>query len=182
MPVSGLPGLCSGNACLALAQDVQMGDMRMRQRCSEVLLAYHPFWLRAGLEAVLGRAAPKQAAGQAGRAALDAFVREHFLGDPDLAAQRAGNRATGGLHSAAYWVRSPAVHSSPCQSACSTGGRRNHSIAWHVPSQLQAEERFTTWQHDKHPLMGCEPVYINHAACHAEAWLCLNRWSWATWC
>ncbi|KAK9905711.1 hypothetical protein WJX75_004975 [Coccomyxa subellipsoidea] len=85
------------------SEEVQMGDMRTKAQVAEVLSAYHPFWLRLGLEIVVGKPVPKQAAGS-GRAELDAFAREHFLGDADLALQRAGNRAIKGLHSADYWV------------------------------------------------------------------------------
>ncbi len=82
--------------------------MRLKQHISEVLAAYHPFWLRMGLEIVVGKAVPC-ADGTASRlhrsrAELEAFAREHFLNDADLALQRAGNRALGTLHGDAYWV------------------------------------------------------------------------------
>lgn len=83
-----------------------MGDMRTKQQVAEVLSAYHPFWLRLGLEVVVGKPVPEQAAGssQNSRAELEEFARVHFLGDADLALQRAGNRAIVGLHSPDYWV------------------------------------------------------------------------------
>ena len=92
-----------------------MGDLRARQRCGEALGAYHPFWLRLGMEVVVG-AAVSLPAGTASldrqqracsRTQLDAFARERFLNDPDLARQHSGNRATGGLHPPQYWVRTP---------------------------------------------------------------------------
>lgn len=83
-----------------------MGDLRARQRCAEALSAYHPFWLRLGMEVVVGSPVPPpHAVGLNRRAQLDAFVRERFLADPDLARQHAGNRATGSLHPPQYWVR-----------------------------------------------------------------------------
>jgi len=89
-----------------LAQEVRMGDMRTKQQVAEVLSAYHPFWLRLGLEVVVGKPVPKQAAGSSltNRAELEEFAHVHFLGDADLALQRAGNRAIIGLHSPEYWV------------------------------------------------------------------------------
>ncbi len=80
-----------------------MGDVRLKQQITEVLTAYHPFWLRLGLEVVVGKAVPP-ADGSASRlyrsrAELEAFAREHFLNDADLALQRAGtNWALGTLH------------------------------------------------------------------------------------
>ena len=91
-----------------------MGDMRTKAQVAEVLSAYHPFWLRLGLEVVVGKAVPK---GATSRADLEAFARGHFLGDADLALQRAGNRATGALHSADYWVTHPVTR--PSYNACS---------------------------------------------------------------
>ncbi|CAL8472299.1 g11841 [Coccomyxa elongata] len=82
-------------------EEAKMGDMRTKAQVAEVLSAYHPFWLRLGLEVVVGKAVPK---GATSRADLEAFARDHFLGDADLALQRAGNRAIVGLHSADYWV------------------------------------------------------------------------------
>lgn len=87
-----------------------MGDVRLKQHVAEVLAAYHPFWLRLGLEAVVGRAVPAaQGSGASrlyrSRAELEAFAREHFLADADLALQRAGNKALKTLHTDAYWVR-----------------------------------------------------------------------------
>lgn len=82
-------------------QEAKMGDMRTKAQVAEVLSAYHPFWLRLGLEVVVGKAVPK---GATSRAELEAFAHDHFLGDADLALQRAGNRAIVGLHSADYWV------------------------------------------------------------------------------
>ncbi len=40
-----------------------MGDVRARESALEVLGSYHPFWLRLGLEAVVGRALPVTSAG-----------------------------------------------------------------------------------------------------------------------
>ena len=102
---------CSVNhetSSLLAMQASRMGDVRLKQHISEVLAAYHPFWLRLGLEIVVGKAVPC-AAGSASRlhrsrAELDAFAREHFLNDADLALQRAGNRALGTLHGDVYWV------------------------------------------------------------------------------
>ena len=94
---------------LLATQASRMGDVRLKQHISEVLAAYHPFWLRLGLEIVVGKAVPC-ADGSASRlhrsrAELEAFAREHFLNDADLALQRAGNRALGTLHGDAYWVQ-----------------------------------------------------------------------------
>lgn len=74
----------------------------------EALFAYNPFWLRLGLEIVVGKAVPV-AGGRPPhacrkRAELEAFAREHFLADADVALQRAGNKAIKGLHRAEYWV------------------------------------------------------------------------------
>jgi abnormal spindle-like microcephaly-associated protein len=101
-------------------QQLQMGDVRLKQQAMEVLSAYHPFWLRLGLEIVVGRPVPMavpegvpgrtppaRATGSGrGRAELEAFAREHFLNDADLALQRAGNKAIKGLYGEQYWVRS----------------------------------------------------------------------------
>ena len=47
-----------------------MGDLRARQRCGEALAAYHPFWLRLGMEVVVGAAvSPPAGAASPGRAA-----------------------------------------------------------------------------------------------------------------
>lgn len=46
-------------------QQMQMSDVRLKQRCLEVLGAYHPFWLRLGLEIVVGKRVP--APGSPGR-------------------------------------------------------------------------------------------------------------------
>jgi abnormal spindle-like microcephaly-associated protein len=85
-----------------------MADVRLRQQAMEALSAYHPFWLRLGLEIVVGRAVPpaggRPAHGRRSRAELEAFAREHFLADADLALQRAGNKAIKGLHGPQYWV------------------------------------------------------------------------------
>ena len=37
-----------------MMQEAQLGDIRWRQAVFEVLLSYHPFWLRLGLELVAG--------------------------------------------------------------------------------------------------------------------------------
>ena len=83
--------------------------MRLKQHVSEVLAAYHPFWLRLGLEIVVGKAVPAAEGSPSrlyrSRAELEAFAREHFLNDADLALQRAGNKAQRSLHTDAYWVR-----------------------------------------------------------------------------
>ena len=86
-----------------------MGDVRLKQHVAEVLAAYHPFWLRLGLEIVVGKAVPPGEGSASrlyrSRAELEAFAREHFLNDADLALQRAGNKAQKSLHADDYWVR-----------------------------------------------------------------------------
>ena len=71
-------------------------------------MAYHPFWLRLGLEIVVGKAVPSGEGSASllyrSRAELEAFAQEHFLNDADLALQRAGNKALKGLHTDDYWV------------------------------------------------------------------------------
>lgn len=89
-------------------QASKMGDVRLKQHVSEVLAAYHPFWLRLGLEIVVSKAVPTQSGAASrlyrSRAELEAFAREEFLNDADLALQRAGNKAQRSLHNEAYWV------------------------------------------------------------------------------
>ena len=96
-----------------------MGDVRLKQHVTEVLAAYHPFWLRLGLEIVVGKAVPPGEGSASrlyrGRAELEAFAREHFLNDADLALQRAGNKAQKSLHTDAYWVR---IHSTILYASC----------------------------------------------------------------
>lgn len=116
-----------------------MGDMRTKAQVAEVLSAYHPFWLRLGLEIVVGKPVPKQAAGS-GRAELDAFAREHFLGDADLALQRAGNRAIKGLHSADYWVSHPCLAIVPI---VMTDERRTHNYIMYIePIHLRSNTKW----------------------------------------
>ena len=93
-----------------------MGDVRLKQHVSEVLAAYHPFWLRLGLEIVVGKAVPTQGGASSrmyrSRAELESFARKEFLNDADLALQRAGNKAQRSLHNEAYWVCiKPSFHS-----------------------------------------------------------------------
>jgi len=101
-------------------QASKMGDVRLNQQITEVLTAYHPFWLRLGLEVVVGKAVPPADASASrlyrSRAELEAFAREHFLNDADLALQRAGtNWALGTLHHDAYWVQLCALRSGHCR-------------------------------------------------------------------
>ena len=93
--------------------------MRLKQHVAEVLAAYHPFWLRLGLEIVVGKAVPPGEGSASrlyrSRAELEAFAREHFLNDADLALQRAGNKAQKSLHADAYWV---CTHSAILYTSC----------------------------------------------------------------
>lgn len=102
-----------------------MGDVRLKQHISEVLAAYHPFWLRLGLEIVVGKAIPCTdgcgARLHRSRAELIAFAGEHFLNDADLALQRAGSRALGTLHGDAYWVRRTLMYSLSRRIICAAG-------------------------------------------------------------
>ncbi len=105
------PEACHMRSSLSPTQASKMGDVRLKQHISEALAAYHPFWLRLGLEIIAGKAVPPADGStsrlHSSRAELEAFAREHFLNDADLAQQRAGNRALGTLHGDAYWVQGP---------------------------------------------------------------------------
>lgn len=39
-------------------QEAQLADVKWQQAVFEVLLSYHPFWLRLGLETVVGQLLP----------------------------------------------------------------------------------------------------------------------------
>ncbi|GBF95503.1 hypothetical protein Rsub_07853 [Raphidocelis subcapitata] len=97
---------------------VQLGDVATRDRAVAALMAYHPFWLRAGLEvvtqrAVAGAGGALAARGAAGVAAplssrtpdeeLRAFLVEHFLGDKDLARESEAARGAAHYDTDSYW-------------------------------------------------------------------------------
>lgn len=85
--------------------------MRILDTALEVLGSYNPFWLRLGLEVVVGRAvavAVGASRGPRGQVAdLERFVREQFLNDPELAYEGATNKTIDGLYTDQYWVASP---------------------------------------------------------------------------
>ncbi|GAB4814747.1 hypothetical protein N2152v2_001793 [Parachlorella kessleri] len=101
---------------LRVEQRVEGGHLRIRDeesclknlkeqsRVKEVLLSYHPFWLRLGMEVVVHRAAAGSDT-MLSQADLEVFMREHFLRDPELAKGHAPNRAVNGLLPKAYWVQ-----------------------------------------------------------------------------
>ena len=41
-------------------QEAQLADVKWQQAVFEVLLSYHPFWLRLGLETVVGQLLPAE--------------------------------------------------------------------------------------------------------------------------
>ena len=102
-------------------------DVAARDAMLAALLAYHPFWLRLGLEVVTQRAVPPASdrrgaglsAGSAGGAEaadgggggaggeaerLRAFALAHFLGDAELEAERAAARGAAHFDEAAHYV------------------------------------------------------------------------------
>lgn len=135
-------------------QEAVLKNLKEQAKVKEVLLSYHPFWLRLGMEVVANRVAasewsqlpsPTHGAVQGrkrwragancawrsgmcpahGRPAqtpsllppcctggdavvsasdLEAFMRDWFLRDPDLARRHAPNKAVNGLQPKAYWV------------------------------------------------------------------------------
>ena len=62
-------------------------DIALRSKALQAVLSYDPFWLRLGLEAVLGGAAEKGS-----QAALQELVETRLLQDPHLAAEYASNK------------------------------------------------------------------------------------------
>ena len=42
-------------------QEAQLADVKWQQAVFEVLLSYHPFWLRLGLETIVGQLLPSDA-------------------------------------------------------------------------------------------------------------------------
>ncbi|KAI8475158.1 MAG: hypothetical protein J3K34DRAFT_517600 [Monoraphidium minutum] len=88
---------------------LQMSDVAARDRAVAVLLSYHPFWLRLGLEVVTQRAVGGAHGGgsplhaRAPEDELRAFLLEHFLGDEDLARESAAARGAAHYDTAEYW-------------------------------------------------------------------------------
>lgn len=62
-------------------------DVALRSNAVQAVLSYEPFWLRLGLEAVLG-GSPREAS----PAALQELVETRLLHDPHLAAEYASNK------------------------------------------------------------------------------------------
>lgn len=46
--------------CYLCLQEAQLADVKWQQAVFEVLLSYHPFWLRLGLETVVGQLLPAE--------------------------------------------------------------------------------------------------------------------------
>ena len=44
----------------SVLQEAQLADVKWQQAVFEVLLSYHPFWLRLGLETVVGQLLPAE--------------------------------------------------------------------------------------------------------------------------
>lgn len=83
-----------------------LGDVRVREVGLEVLGSYHPFWLKLGMEVVVGK--PVKVASKSLRrqvAELEAYIADNFLNDAELAYQWAANKAIDGLYTQQYWVR-----------------------------------------------------------------------------
>ncbi|DBB17480.1 TPA: hypothetical protein ACH3X3_014500 [Trebouxia sp. C0006] len=89
-------------------EEAQLADVKWQQAVFEVLLSYHPFWLRLGLETVVGQLLPADTGDRKSRrerlAELLDFANETFLHDQDLAQQHALNITIEGLYSEQYWV------------------------------------------------------------------------------
>ena len=144
-----------------------MGDVRLKQHISEVLAAYHSFWLRLGLEIVVGKAVPCTDGCASrlhrSRAELEAFAREHFLNDADLALQRAGNRALGTLHGDAYWVHKILTY--PCsmhmKSCCLAGGGARASKRTEYMSHGLDSAALDMLHHEKGATAAAQRMEIN---------------------
>ncbi|KAA6419435.1 MAG: abnormal spindle-like microcephaly-associated protein [Trebouxia sp. A1-2] len=89
-------------------EEAQLADVKWHQAVFEVLLSYHPFWLRLGLETVVGQLLPANTGERKTRrerlAELLDFANDTFLHDQDLAQQHALNITIEGLYSEQYWV------------------------------------------------------------------------------
>ena len=93
---------------LVMMQETVMRDVHLSKVALDALLSYHPFWLRLGLEVVLGRhiASQKTGAGHRTRPPLlREVVLQCFLADEHLARVHSFNQTRHGLQTTDYWVR-----------------------------------------------------------------------------
>lgn len=89
----------AGNAFPSWLQHIDAGHLRMLEGCPlvtdvalrfkaiQAVMSYDPFWLRLGLEAVLGASVEEASEG-----ALQEVVEKQLLHDSHLAAEYATNR------------------------------------------------------------------------------------------
>ncbi|KAK9808392.1 hypothetical protein WJX73_010186 [Symbiochloris irregularis] len=98
------------NGFLAIQEpEAVLRDVRLQAVALKSLCFYHPFWLRLGLEVVLGRHIKQQQdqAQPQGRRQqekfLHAFMAQHFLGDASLQREHTFNPTSKGLQTHAYW-------------------------------------------------------------------------------
>lgn len=104
-----------------------MQDVHLRKLTMDTLLGYSPFWLRLGLEVVLGKhislpASSSSATQQIG--ILRVVLGDAFLADEALAASHSFNQTRRGLQTAAYWVSTcGASHALHCLSNMTCPGQ-----------------------------------------------------------
>ncbi|KAL6784457.1 hypothetical protein ACKKBF_B01865 [Auxenochlorella protothecoides x Auxenochlorella symbiontica] len=73
------------------SEALSLRNVKEQAAARRVLLSYHPFWLTAALEVVVGKSVDSVTVAKPGCSKLEAFVREHVLCDPgcqDAAAPR----------------------------------------------------------------------------------------------